>query len=298
MKSTRGAAARTFDFDIPMINLSGNESKSTNDYKDGSGPNSVSSPTMASARGTGGSMSGRLQPPLGPLSSRSPKISARHYDENSGVSFASDSKPLSSSVGSSMSMTKAAVMNGSNSARGMLHPNIASRPSSATSTSLYSYGAAGAVYDDSPRIQIPAHRAQDNWTHDKRPQSAEKRRWLARVNLLREGGDTKAAKMADDDDMASQMGFGDDKYFHIEYMDWMGKELFRLSNDVGDICCFGCHKAVGTYYWKPSQRLLSDNRLEAPLFKIHKSVVHQTDWVFDSTPQSTPRVEDSNSNLN
>lgn len=181
-----------------------------------------------------------------------------------------------------------------------MHPSISSRPSSATSTSLYSYGAAGAgagaaggVYDDSPRIQIPAHRAQDPWQQDKRPQSAEKRRWLARVNLLREGGDAKAAKVADDDDAASQLGYGDDKYFHIEYMDWMGKELFRMNNDVGDICCYNCHKAVGSYYWKPSVRLLG-NKLEAPLFKIHKHVVHQTDWVFDATPQSTPRVDDSN----
>jgi hypothetical protein len=67
-------------------------------------------------------------------------------------------------------------------------------------------GGAGAVYDDSPRIQIPAHRVNEVYgAGDKRPQSAEKRRWIARVNLLREG-DSKVAKMADDDDVASELG--------------------------------------------------------------------------------------------
>ena len=262
MKSTRGPG-RTFDFDIPIINLNGGDAKAgggSNDFKDPSSP--------GTGRGGVGSgnLSGRLQTQqgaqqsLGQLSARSgsgntmsPKISARHHYEEGGggsVSFASDSKPSGS-----VSMAKAAMLNaGNNSARGPpMHPSISSRPSSATSTSLYSYGAAGSgVHDDSPRIQIPAHRAQEQ--QDKRPQSAEKRRWLARVNLLREGGDTKAAKMADDDDAASQLGYGDDKYFHIEYLDWMGKDLFRLNNDVGDICCFNCHKAVGSYYWKPSVR--------------------------------------------
>eukprot|EP00598_Pedospumella_elongata_P015731 CAMPEP_0184989664 /NCGR_PEP_ID=MMETSP1098-20130426/29461_1 /TAXON_ID=89044 /ORGANISM="Spumella elongata, Strain CCAP 955/1" /LENGTH=45 /DNA_ID= /DNA_START= /DNA_END= /DNA_ORIENTATION= len=34
-------------------------------------------------------------------------------------------------------------------------------------------------------------------------------------------------------------------------------------------------------------------KLDAPIFKIHKHVVHQMDVQFDATPSSTPRVSDT-----
>lgn len=174
-------------------------------------------------------------------------------------------------------------------------PTVSSRPSSATSTSLYSINNNNNnlhTFDESPRVLIPPHRMHETgWSPRDRPQSAEKRRWLARVNLLREG-DTKVAKMAEDDDKASQLAFGRDKYLHIEYLPWMGNEVFSPDKDIGDICCVDCRRVVGSWIWKPSVRLLQDGKFEAPLFIIHKNVVHQSDVQFDATPSSTPRPID------
>jgi hypothetical protein len=65
-------------------------------------------------------------------------------------------------------------------------------------------------------------------------------------------GDSKVAKMAEDDDNASTMAFGRDKYLCIEYLPWMGREVFQSNKDTGDICCSDCHKIVGQWQWKPS----------------------------------------------
>eukprot|EP01039_Chlorochromonas_danica_P000830 gene830-903_t len=125
-----------------------------------------------------------------------------------------------------------------------------------------------------------------------RPASAEKRRWLARVSLLREG-DVKVAQLAEQDDVVARaLALNDEKYFYLEYLDSMGKEIFQTSKDYGDILCPGCSKVLGCWNWTPSLRLLKNGKLEAPLFLIDKNVVHQLDVDFDATPSGTPRLQD------
>lgn len=142
-------------------------------------------------------------------------------------------------------------------------------------------------FDISPRVVIPPHRqaqaqaqaAPLHYTSNSstalfdRPASAEKRRWLARVNLLREG-DLKVAQLAEQDDEQASLAFNEEKYFYLEYLDWMGKEVFVASKDYSDICCLGCKRVVGCWNWTPSQRLLRNGHTEAPLFLINKHVVH------------------------
>mmetsp|Transcript_62346 Transcript_62346/g.109874 ORF Transcript_62346/g.109874 Transcript_62346/m.109874 type:complete len:1214 (-) Transcript_62346:110-3751(-) len=233
--------------------------------------------------------------------------------------------------------------------------------------------------DESPRVHIPPHRQQhyQNLTHSSlsninihsspsnintgggsvtpglqhqlsahlRPQSAEKRRWLERMNLLRQHSlsnpathstgatDTahlmynptgmtsglnadKVNRMAEADVAASQLIYsGDEKYFHIEYLEWMGTAPLQgsvssdsanmtatssadpashsIPGESGELCCPSCKNVVGGYSWNPSVRMTLGGKLDAPIFKIHKHVVHQMDVQFDATPSSTPRVSDT-----
>eukprot|EP01036_Dinobryon_divergens_P028734 gene28733-37729_t len=231
-----------------------------------------------------------------PWSNRGDRMSATSTRMSLSLNFCSDSKSASYNNGlKSKPLSPIAAFN--NSGGSMNFNSVSSRPSSATNT-LYaglqhpggSIGGSGSgSIDDSPRVMIPPHRLNEiGWSPVDRPQSAEKRRWLARVNLLREG-DSKVAKLADDDDRAAVLAFGRDKYFYIEYMPWMGKDVFQSNKDIGDICCSDCHNIVGSWLWKPSTRLLQNGKFEAPLFLIHKRVVQQSDLPFDSTPLSTPR---------
>jgi hypothetical protein len=170
-------------------------------------------------------------------------------------------------------------------------------------------------YDESPRLMIPPHRQQQILQSQGvinsndysqyplasslsspssaagRPKSAEKRRWLARVNLLTAdysnhsavnfNAMNKVKNLAEADELvSSSIVTNEGKYYYIEYMEWMGKELFAVDRNVGDICCPGCKNAVGSWSWTPSQRVLLDGRLEAPLFRIHRHVVHQVCFVF------------------
>lgn len=114
---------------------------------------------------------------------------------------------------------------------------------------------------ESPRIPLPPHKVErSSFAYPSprdRPQSAEKTRWLARVNLLGEGAGGEAGwgassrsgqgqgrqghkgrgelidKMSQDDDEAIKLGFGREKYIHIEYLEWMGDEL--LSGDIDEV---------------------------------------------------------------
>ena len=120
-----------------------------------------------------------------------------------------------------------------------------------------------------------------------RPQSAEKRRWLERVNLLRnvssgacngsnqssgssavfvaESTD-RVALVAQRDEWASlgaewgshsnpgTTGPGTRKYLFLEYCAWMGPESIAGREDEGHICCRSCRKAIGVWSWKPSER--------------------------------------------
>lgn len=108
-------------------------------------------------------------------------------------------------------------------------------------------------YDESPRVTIPPAKMFEGLAAFDRPRSAEKMRWLARANLLREG-DKKVASLADADESASQQAFDQDPYFHVEYLEWMGKEIFQMANDHGDICCPSCAHVVGSFIWTPSLR--------------------------------------------
>jgi hypothetical protein len=148
-------------------------------------------------------------------------------------------------------------------------------------------------YDESPRVILPPAKMFDGWSAHDRPRSAEKLRWYARANLLKEG-DTRVASIAEADDVASQLAFDKDPYFHVEYLEWMGKELFGSGHeyDHGELCCPGCRHVVGSWTWTPSVRLTRNGTLEAPLFRISKSIVHHTDLDFDATPSATPRLSE------
>lgn len=113
-------------------------------------------------------------------------------------------------------------------------------------------------YDESPRVNLPPVRTTENnssaingiWC---RPKSAEQRRWLARMNLLKEG-DKRVQSIAEADILASQHAYKNDKYLYIEYLDWMGKDMFSLENDHGDFACPVCKNVVGKWMWTPSKR--------------------------------------------
>lgn len=134
---------------------------------------------------------------------------------------------------------------------------------------------------ESPRITFPPRAARDSFTYPSprdRPPSAEKRRWLARVNLLRSdaaSGDIysgsdglsgqsssksksemKVAKLSNDDDEAIKLGFGRDKYIHLEYLEWMGEDVLSQAIDEGELKCGYCKRVIGMWTWNPSDRYL------------------------------------------
>ena len=152
---------------------------------------------------------------------------------------------------------------GSNSARSK--PPTCTIPSRVRNVSITSSPSA------SPRIPLPPQRgARESYAYPSprdRPPSAEKRRWLARVNLLRadQGGgeeyvgsqskcDLKVAKLSNDDDEAIKLGFGREKYIHIEYLEWMGDDVLSPSGDEGEIRCEHCRNVLGMWTWNPTER--------------------------------------------
>lgn len=107
-----------------------------------------------------------------------------------------------------------------------------------------------------------------------RPQSAEKKRWLDRVSLLRSAATSasagssgsngsqlqKIALVAAEDDSASQKveldgltGAGG-KYLYLEYCQWMGAEPLSGREEDGHINCKECKRAIGLWSWRPSIR--------------------------------------------
>jgi hypothetical protein len=151
---------------------------------------------------------------------------------------------------------------------------------------MYSGGASAMcppLYDESPRVSIPPHKlhpennfasvssrpSSANANGTTKSQSAEKRRWLARLNLLRESNvessnnsnkniKNKIANISEADDLATQHYFNDptEKYFYVEYLPWMGGEIFHYPKDHGEICCPGCSRVVGSWSWNPSARYI------------------------------------------
>jgi hypothetical protein len=107
--------------------------------------------------------------------------------------------------------------------------------------------------DDSPRIPIPPHRAHER-SPVYRPQSAEKSRWLARVNLLTNNNGSGVARMVQDDEEALRLGWGSEKYIYLEFLEWMGNEALQGSKVRGPLQCSGCHNVIGSYDWSPTNR--------------------------------------------
>ena len=119
--------------------------------------------------------------------------------------------------------------------------------------------------EDSPRIPIPPHRMNEEFSPRQgpywyRPQSAEKSRWLARVSLLQGGSisrvnsNSRVARMAQEDEEAVRLGWGGDKYVHLEYLEWMGQEALQGHKVKGPLHCSGCQNVLGVYDWSPNER--------------------------------------------
>ena len=53
--------------------------------------------------------------------------------------------------------------------------------------------------------------------------------------------------------------------------------------------CRHCRRPIGSWTWTPTPRQRLYGRLEAPIFRIHKGVVHLADVPLDATPLNTPR---------
>lgn len=131
-----------------------------------------------------------------------------------------------------------------------------------------------------------------------RPQSAEKRRWLARVSLLKADSkdsmsrpplvpDAKAAKLAaDDQGMVDIVDKGCLPFFCIEYLGWMGLEPLGDACDEGKLDCPGCGRMIGSWSW-----LEQDSSVGPPLFKALRNAVQLADLPLDATPMSTPRLD-------
>lgn len=142
--------------------------------------------------------------------------------------------------------------------------------------------------EDSPRIPVPPHSSSSY-----RPQSAEKSRWLARVSLLRDGRENaRVARLAQDDEDAVRLGWGAEKHIHLEYLEWMGHEALQGTKIRGPLHCAGCQNILGSYDWNPSERHTFGGRVEAPIFKLQKNVIHEAAIPMDATPASTPRVDE------
>jgi hypothetical protein len=171
----------------------------------------------------------------------------------------------------------------SNSYRGKAPGGILSAMGSSGSH-LLSAEASAAV--ESPRIAFPHGASRESYSYpSNRPQSAEKRRWLARVNLLKADAtsshetyhesagdqsdpfnghsssrshkhDEKVAKLSSDDDEAIQLGFGREKYIHLEYLEWMGEDVLSTAMEAGELKCGNCRCVIGSWTWNPSSRSL------------------------------------------
>lgn len=129
-----------------------------------------------------------------------------------------------------------------------------------------------------------------------RPQSAERRRWMARISLLRGSGkETKAeAKMLEvmqGDEAAVTGGLGNNKYVHLEWLPWMGDNIPSGAYDEGDISCPGCQRVLGSWAWNPHPRHTQNGRLETPIIRVVRSVVCESGLELDATPLTTPRED-------
>ena len=56
-----------------------------------------------------------------------------------------------------------------------------------------------------------------------------------------------------DEDAASRL-VGQDQYYYIEYLDWIGSGPFEKEAVAGPIRCWSCAKVIGNWSWQPSDR--------------------------------------------
>ncbi len=162
------------------------------------------------------------------LESESPTSNQHAFDFNQDKDSSPKTPPLPSNRSSPL-VTRVPPFSGASQFQ-KTSLSIIGRQNSGSLSSVSATAAATADFSfDSPRIAFPPNLSssyEGPWSPMERPQSAEKKRWLARANLLREG-DSKVAKMAQEDDEASRLGFGHEKYIYLEYMDWMGEDIFQ-----------------------------------------------------------------------
>ncbi len=141
-----------------------------------------------------------------------------------------------------------------------------------------------------------------------RPASAEKRRWLARVSLLKADSkdsisrhpdvpDAKAAKLAaDDQGTVDYFVKGRTPHLLVEYMEWMGAEPLCGRAEEGALECPTCQRPLGSWLW-PSGSSAEGSAAEElgshPQFKVRRSAVQLADLPLDATPMSTPRLDPS-----
>lgn len=164
-----------------------------------------------------------------------------------------------------------------------LSPRISLPPSRRPSWNTYSpmdtTGGGGMV----PSLQLGGmNQSQDNSSLNSkvRPQSAEKRRWLERANLLKSHhpnarySSDKIEKMAKEDDEATRMDFGGNNYIHLEYLEWMGTDILSPDIESGEIKCTQCKHVIGKWTWKATPRATMDGKFEVPVIRIHKDVVN------------------------
>lgn len=131
-----------------------------------------------------------------------------------------------------------------------------------------------------------------------RPQSAERRRWHARLSLLQGSGDAKVNQVAkrDEEELGQLMDSSSrSKYIHLEYLLWMGPDIPDGVIDEGDVVCPSCQRVLGSWAWNPHPRHTLQGRLEAPVIRILRSVVVEADLVMDATPITTPRLDSDGS---
>ena len=159
--------------------------------------------------------------------------------------------------------------------------------------------------------------------HRERPQSAEKRRWLARVSLLKADAkesiarapdvpDAESAKLAaQDDDVVESVQEGHSQHLFLEYLEWMGRDPLSGADD-GDLHCPSCSKVLGRWSWggetvaaaeaqggPPRHRndagyagphtLNAATHLKPPLFAVWRDTVQLAYMPLDQTPNATPR---------
>lgn len=101
---------------------------------------------------------------------------------------------------------------------------------------------------------------------------------------------TSVAKLAEADEQACMGGSGAGKYVHLEYLEWMGRDILHSEKEEGDINCFNCQRMLGSWAWAPHPRHTLDGRVEAPLFRVLKHSVQLMGIPLDSTPLGTPRT--------